>query len=294
MPRVSIVIPTYNQADFLREALDSVIAQTETDWEAIVVNNFSDDHSREVVLGFDDPRITLVDFANRGIIGASRNVGIRRAEAEWVAFLDSDDWWEPRKLELCLAAADADTDIVSHPERFVQDGKVVHQTAAAPPERCTFRALLLDGNCLSPSAILVRRSLLEGAGGFCEAPEVITAEDADLWLRLASMGARMRPLDQPLAAYRIHGEQNSKSVERHMNASLAVLDRHYPSLQPAAPLAYRRARARIIYAAGRSQQKAGRTGPALRLLAHAFAVWPFLPRVPAAVALTLVQAMRRG
>lgn len=283
-PRVSIVIPTYNQADFLKECLDSVLAQSLADWECIVVNNFSDDHTRDVVLAFGDPRIQLIDFANQGVIAASRNVGWRQARADWVAFLDSDDLWAGDKLERCLAAATDGVDVVSHPERFLKDGRIVHQTAPADDRRASARGLLLDGNCLSPSAILVRRSCLEQAGGYCEDREIITAEDHDLWVRLAFLNVRMRHLPQPLADYRLHGQQNFRAVERHMNASLAVLDRHLPKLENGGGWRGRRARARVIYGAARTEQKLGRGLQALRLLAVSARIWPFQIRlVPAAL-----------
>jgi len=291
MPRVAVVIPTYNQAAFLKEALASVRAQTMADWEAIVVNNFSDDDTREVALSFADPRITLVDFANQGVIAASRNLGIARATAEWVAFLDSDDLWDPAKLESCLAAA-ADADLVSHPEHLLKDGRILGRTATADAARTGFAALLLDGNCLSPSAVLARKAVLDRAGGFCVDPEVVTAEDHDLWLRLARMGVRTAVVDRPLGSYRLHGAQNSKSVERHMAASLAVLARHYPALRPPAPLAYRRARARIVYSAGRTLQKAGRHRQALAAFARAAAQWPFMARLGVGAALSLAGLAR--
>ena len=85
--KVEVVIPTYNQADFLREALQSVLAQDFTDWKATVVNNMSTDHTRAVVAEFADPRIRIIDFANHGIIAAARNRALRESNAEYVAFL---------------------------------------------------------------------------------------------------------------------------------------------------------------------------------------------------------------
>src|SRR5450759_2358523 len=101
-PLVSVVIPTYNHARFLGRALQSVLDQTYTNWEAIVVDNHSQDHTGEVVEAFADPRITLLKVHNGGVIATSRNMGIRRARGEWIAFLDSDDWWAANKLEGCL------------------------------------------------------------------------------------------------------------------------------------------------------------------------------------------------
>jgi glycosyltransferase involved in cell wall biosynthesis len=293
-PRVSIVVPTYNHAHFLEAALDSVRAQTMGDWECIVVNNFSEDDTEAVVASFADPRVRMINFRNQGIIAASRNVGIREAAADWVAFLDSDDVWEPEKLERCLAVAEADgADLVSHPELFLRDGRTGQCTEVATPRRTTYTSLLLDGNCLSPSAVLVRRQALLRVGGFCEDREVVTAEDAELWLRLAADGIHMASAPEALGYYRIHGAQNVNAVERHMNASLTVLDRHYPRLGVTAPCRYRRARARIIYAAGRTQQKLGRGRAALALLGRAFLVWPFLPRLPVAALLVVAAWFRR-
>jgi glycosyltransferase involved in cell wall biosynthesis len=292
MPRVSIVIPTYNQAGFLRECLDSVRAQTVTDWEAIVVNNFSDDDTRDVALSLGDPRITLVDFANHGVIAASRNLGIGKSSAEWVAFLDSDDLWEPAKLEKSLAAGDG-ADLVSHPEHLYRDGQKVGRTALGNPERASFRALLLDGNILSPSAVLVRRPVLDRAGGFCVDTEVVTAEDHDLWLRLAKTGARMAFLSEALGYFRLHGAQNSRSVARHMAASLAVIDRHAGDLTPAAPLACRRARSRVIYAAGRTLQKAGQNREALTLFLRAAREWPFSVKLAVAAGMAAALSQPR-
>ena len=98
-PVITVVIPTYNHAHFLRQALKSLQEQTIQEWEAVVVNNFSEDNTVEVVASFHDQRIRLTNFRNHGIIGASRNEGARQARADIIAFLDSDDTWFSRKLE---------------------------------------------------------------------------------------------------------------------------------------------------------------------------------------------------
>ena len=84
-PVFSIIIPTYDQADFLKIALDSVLTQTFQDFEVIIVNNFSNDHTLEVVAQYDDSRIWSINFNNNGVIGAGRNEGIRRSQAEFIA-----------------------------------------------------------------------------------------------------------------------------------------------------------------------------------------------------------------
>ena len=99
-PFVSIVIPTYNHANFLGKALESVITQTFTNWEAIVVDNQSTDHTSQVISKFNDHRIKYIKISNYGIIAKSRNHGINVAKGEWIAFLDSDDFWPKEKLNL--------------------------------------------------------------------------------------------------------------------------------------------------------------------------------------------------
>ena len=101
-PLVSVVIPTYNHARFLDSALQSVLDQTYTHWEAIIIDNHSTDNTDEVMASFTDSRFTYIKIHNNGVIAASRNAGIRAAKGEFIAFLDSDDIWLPRKLEIQL------------------------------------------------------------------------------------------------------------------------------------------------------------------------------------------------
>jgi glycosyltransferase involved in cell wall biosynthesis len=105
-PFFSVVIPTYNQADFLRSALASVLGQTFEEFEVIVVNNKSTDATLGVIAEFGDPRVKVIDFQNHGVIGAARNVGIRASRAPYVAFLDTDDTWSNNKLERIAAFED--------------------------------------------------------------------------------------------------------------------------------------------------------------------------------------------
>lgn len=90
-PFFSIVIPTYNHGHFIKQCLESVLNQTYTHWEIIVVNNYSEDNTVEVVESLSDKRIRLINFSNAGIIAASRNKGIELANGDWICFLDSDD-----------------------------------------------------------------------------------------------------------------------------------------------------------------------------------------------------------
>jgi teichuronic acid biosynthesis glycosyltransferase TuaG len=289
-PRVSVVIPTYNHATMLREAIASVVAQTDPNWEAIVINNYSDDDTVDVVEEFSDPRVRLVNFRNNGVIAASRNKGIEQACGEWVAFLDSDDLWRADKLRLSLIAANDDVDLISHREATTRDGKVLSVSPHHLPKDATYRNLLFKGTCFSPSAALVRRSLLERVGGFSEDPDFITVEDYDLWLKLVQSGARILFIDGVLSNYRLHDHNASASVLRHMNAGLNAVGAHYETLKPKRLLdAFRlqNRRSVIMYGAGRSFQKSEQWIEARRCFAQSLMSFPLNLRALIAVFFTL-------
>ena len=105
-PEVSVIIPNFNRDYCLGRTIQSVVDQTYKNWELIVVDNNSTDNSIAVVNSFDDPRISVVQINNDGIIARSRNLGIKKEKGEYLAFLDSDDWWEKTKLEKSIVYMD--------------------------------------------------------------------------------------------------------------------------------------------------------------------------------------------
>ena len=287
-PVVSVVIPTYNHARFLGGALQSIVEQTFDSWEALVINNFSDDDTEDVVRSFGDPRITLVNFRNHGIIAAGRNEGIRRARGTYVAFLDSDDVWMPRKLEESVTVLNGGADLVCHAENWVGGGLSTRTMIYGPTEVASWRNLLLRQNCISTSATTVRRTVLEHVGLFDESPSFVTAEDYELWMRIARTGARMDFIDDVLGEYRRHESNASGSVLRHMTAERAVVEKHL-SLDPTiGRLARRRRLARCTYTAGRGFAASGRRGSALRMYLRALATYPFEPKTFAAIGLLVL------
>lgn len=234
-PLVSVVIPTYNHAHFLGRALQSVLDQTYTNWEAIVIDNHSQDNTDEVVKGFTDPRITLLKINNNGVIAASRNMGIRAAKGEWIAFLDSDDFWYSKKLEVVLGGIQEDPtiDVFSTDEILVDEITGNRRLLKYGPYTSDFyKNLLVTGNCLSPSASLVRRDFLNKNGIFIrENKEFITAEDYDLWLLLAQAGAKFKFIHSVQGEYLIHQNNNSGQVERHSQNVINVIKDHVYRLQ---------------------------------------------------------------
>lgn len=287
-PVVSVVIPTYNHAHFLRDSLGSVVNQTFTSWEAIVVNNFSTDSTEDVVRSFNDERIRITNFANHGVIAAGRNEGIRSSSADFIAFLDSDDAWHPTKLEKCVATLQHGADLVCHAERWVGVGRPVRVVQYGPVEKSTWRGLLLDQNRVSTSATVVRRSCLEQVGLFDETPDFVTAEDYELWMKLAHIGCRFDFLPDVLGEYRRHEGNASGSIRRHLAAERAVVEKHL-ALDSTISARQRRARrAKCFYTAGRGFQANGERMHAARMLSRAFLGNPTHLRTLAALGLLLV------
>ena len=234
-PLVSVVIPTYNHAHFLGRALQSVLKQTYTNWEAFVIDNHSTDGTDELVRNFPDPRIHLLKIHNGGVIAASRNLGLTRANGDWVAFLDSDDHWYARKLEsiITLLGNGDDSDVFCHNEYVVQaKGGQKRILRYGPATKDFYRVLLLDGNRLSTSATVVRRQFIEQNHlCFDERPDFVTVEDYGLWLELARNGARFNFLNDILGEYVIHDTNNSARLARHWANTDTLLRHHVFTLQ---------------------------------------------------------------
>ncbi len=234
-PLVSVIIPTYNHAHFLGRALQSVLDQTYPHWEALVMDNHSQDNTGEVVKSFSDPRIRLLKIHNHGVIAASRNLGMREAKGEWIAFLDSDDCWYPKKLETIMTAVESDNayDVLSNDELMVDIKTGAKRVLRyGPYQKDFYKILLVEGNRLSPSATVVRRDFLVLHGlTFDESQDYVTVEDYGLWLNLARSGARFKFIHDVQGEYVIHGTNTSAGLKRHWRNGETLLHDHVFNIQ---------------------------------------------------------------
>ncbi len=189
MPRVSVILPTYNRLNFLRDALASVLAQTVQDWELVIVDDGSTDDTIPWIRALNDPRVHIVERAHTASKPALRNAGIRQSSAPRIAFLDSDDRWAPSKLERQLDFHDR------HPEirwsytgfRFIDtDGAEIDSARFrkwAPHSGWILREVLTHEASITLPSVMVERALFDEVGGFNESFDA--AEDYELWVRLA-------------------------------------------------------------------------------------------------------------
>jgi glycosyltransferase involved in cell wall biosynthesis len=187
-PRVTVVTPAYNVAQYIGEAVDSVLRQTFTDFEYLVVDDGSQDNSVEVVRQHagHDPRFRLVPGEHRGL-SAVRNVGIREARGQYIAYLDGDDRWHPRFLERQVGLIESlppDVGLVFCRSRLIlENGTVVfYQWQRAG--RYDFDDFLVGANpARCGSSLLIRRSCFDDVGPFDE--DLASVEDLEMWLRIA-------------------------------------------------------------------------------------------------------------
>ncbi|MFX1480615.1 MAG: glycosyltransferase family 2 protein [Promethearchaeota archaeon] len=263
-PQVSIVIPTYNHAHFLKNCLQSVISQTFMNWEAIVINNFSEDNTIEIVKSFDDPRIHLVNFRNSGIIAASRNEGIRLAQGEYIAFLDSDDWWYPDKLELAIKYL-ANADIVFHDLAIhTQKGKKIFKRMRARHlKKPVFVDLMTSKTVLFNSSVVVKKNIINRVGNLSEDQSLAGVEDSDLWLRISRITEEFYYISKTLGAYWSGDGQFTEISERQIERVSALYSKHMPFLSDADKM---QAEMLINYTFGRIKQQLGCRDEAVGLL----------------------------
>jgi GT2 family glycosyltransferase len=183
MPEVSVIIPTYNRCEMVREAIASVLAQTFQDFELIVVDDGSDDGTCEMVREFSSAHYVFQE--NRGV-SAARNHGAALSRGRLLAFLDSDDFWQPRKLEMQVAffTTHPEARICQTEELWLRNGvRVNPQRKHRKPSGDIF-APSLQLCLVSPSAVMMRREVFAQSGGFDES--LPACEDYDLWLRIAA------------------------------------------------------------------------------------------------------------
>lgn len=199
MPIVSVVIPTRNRPEWLKAAVESVLAQTMPDLEIVIALNGATSAAAEMAMRLGaDPRVKAIETAAKTVAGA-RNRGMAAAQGEWIAFLDDDDIWLPQKLEIQLAAALASGVgvVTCNFVQFNEHGDVVQSGLTPRPAGLSFAEALLLGNYVSGgSALIVKASIIRATEGW---DERISCCDWDLWRRL-SFNHEIHYVDQVLVA----------------------------------------------------------------------------------------------
>lgn len=226
MPLVSVIIPTYLHRNFIMQTLESVFAQTFTDFEVIVVNDGSPDDTVSVLRPLiAEEKIRYIEQQNAGQ-AAARNRGLAEAKGEYIAFLDDDDLWLPDKLKWQVDALDADAQlgVIGGTAEVRSVGGGIEDVPGVTG--CITREMICRGcPMLSPGQSLIRRSILMQVGGFDS--RIWGADDWDLWLRL-SLITRIVIEERKVLIYRAHDGSASRNQRKMLQNTVAVIERNLP------------------------------------------------------------------
>jgi glycosyltransferase involved in cell wall biosynthesis len=215
-PAVSIILPTFNRLAFLPAAIASAFAQTFTDWELIIADDGSSGDTSTYLKTLEDPpRVKVIWQSHSGKPAVVRNAALREAQGEFVAFLDSDDIWLPKKLETQIESLRRHAQRKWSYTRFDLVDEAGHPTASAAeriwpaPSGWILETLLTGGTVIALPSVVVARQALEELGAFDE--ELVMCEDDELWMRLAAH-SEIDGIDAPLTRVRRHGEHAGNDI----------------------------------------------------------------------------------
>ena len=201
-PLVSVLLPVYNAQDYLKQSIDSILGQTLTDFELIIVNDGSTDGSKAIIDSYSDPRIIVIDQSNAGL-PVSLNRAIARAKGKYLARQDADDVSEPTRFEKQVAFLEARPDygLLGTWAQILEQDCIVDRHLKHPIENGELQIKLLFYNCFAHSSVMIRKNVLDICGLYPEDPEKFPPEDYDLWLRIAQ-ASKVANLPSALLQYR--------------------------------------------------------------------------------------------
>lgn len=223
--RVSVIVPTYNRTQDLLRCLASLERQSFRSFEVIVCDDGSTEDIQETVRGFDASfRLSYLRCENFGGPARARNMGIRASRGEFIAFLDSDDYWKEEKLQRSVEKLDEGYDLVYHSLSI--KGAILRVINKKTPVRQVsspvYEDLLANGNTIPNSSVVMRREIFDILGGITEDKSLIAAEDFDTWLQTAMVTDRFYLIQEPLGFYSL-----SKDSLTSSSRTLVYLERIY-------------------------------------------------------------------
>lgn len=293
-PRVSVAVASYNYGRYIGEALESIRAQTFTDWEAVVVDDGSSDDTMDVVAPFlRDARFRLVRLRHQGQPRA-KNRTLAESRGRLIAFLDADDRWRPAKLahQLAMFANDSNLGVCYARRSFINADGLPSGDDRRPLHRGQVLGAMYRDNFVCFSSAMIRRQCVEHVGGFDE--RLGLAIDYDFWLRVARH-YRFDYADEPLVEYRVGHANLSRRVADRLATALAIMTRFQRCYDPSATLDDRaadRARAETLRHRGIIARQD--PGEAVRWLTCSLAMRPFDMVTWRALAIAAVpRALRR-
>lgn len=298
-PTISVIIPAYNVEKTIKRTIDSVLKQTFSDWEIIIINDGSTDSTVEIISQISSTKLSFISCSNTGLPAATRNRGLELANGEYIAFLDADDLWSPDKLELQLKAMLANpqaglayswTDLIDEKDQFIDRGNYISGNGNV------YNLLLLVNFIENGSNPLIRRQALDKVGYFDESV-IKGTEDWDLWLRLAK-DYEFVCVNSPQVLYRISSNSLSSNLARQEEGCLKVINNGFDRFPELPSILHNKSLANLyIYLSRKAMQgyfQWYNLATAIKYFKLAFNLAPFftMSRIPFKLLLTLTVILK--
>ena len=201
MPFFSIILTTFNRMPVLKKAIDSVLSQTFQNWELLIIDNHSTDPTEEFLKTIKDKRVKILKIHNNGFYVKSRNLGIKNSNADWIAFIDSDDLWYKNKLQNCYNIIFKNNpDLIYHAVNY-SSKRILKKKIKEKSKKILFpitKNLLLDGNCIAQSSAVVKKKYLSRVNFFSEHENQFGWEDYDAWIKISQITEKFFFIKKPL------------------------------------------------------------------------------------------------
>lgn len=255
-PFFSVIIPTYNCANKIHRAIESVLCQSYTNFEVLVMDDGSTDNTEEIVSSFQDKRIVYDKDRNFGGPARPRNRGIELAKGDWICFLDADDWWHYQKLESTLSEIEAGAEVIYHDMYIARSSNQIifkDKLTSSPPRHPMFTELLCSAMSLPNSSVVVKKDCIKKIGKISESKDLISVEDYDTWIRLSITTEKFSRIPRVLGYYWSGGGNISTASPAQCNRIKILYDQYINKLNPQQKkrargfLAYRVARIAMSY-----------------------------------------------
>jgi glycosyltransferase involved in cell wall biosynthesis len=283
MARISVITPTYNRPGLLKNSINSVLSQTYSDFELIVIDDCSSDNTPGVLEGFQDERLKVIRNSSNKGIAAVRNIGVASSQGKYIAFLDDDDEWLPDKLEKQIRIMEDGSEslgcVYSGCLTTGPDGSEIVSTSIPRYRNKVLNELLLE-NFITTSTTLVKKSSIEKAGLFDE--DIPYGEDYDMWIRIAE-DFRFDFAPEPLTKYRIHPNSITKNYAKVINGIAKILSKHRSLFAR-----NKRAYGNHLLLLGVLYCYSGKTGEGIKTFMRAIQAYPFDARLYYNLALALL------
>ena len=217
----SIIIPTFKRVKKISKAIDSILAQTYKNWELVIVDNYSNDGTTELVQSYNSKKIFFYTIKNKGLISKSRNYGIERSNGEYLAFLDSDDWWSNNKLELASNYANKGRELIYHDHYIYSPCNLLKLRGfrARSIQSPAYEDLIFNGPAFATSSVIVKKSFLVKIKNFNTSRNLIGWEDWDAWLRLSKKTNNFFHIKKKLSYITIDNENLSTEQIKIKNSN---------------------------------------------------------------------------